>query len=130
MLTPKQEKFCQCIIKGMNQTDAYREAYNTKNAKDETLWSNASRLMNDSKVAARLEELKKGIEKELIYSALESFNKLKEIQELALGNQLKPDLTNALKAEELKGKLAGLYVEKKDITANIDTTPFTIEIVK
>ena len=26
MLTPKQEKFCQCIIKGMSQTDAYREA--------------------------------------------------------------------------------------------------------
>ena len=26
MLTPKQEKFCQCIIKGMSQTDVYREA--------------------------------------------------------------------------------------------------------
>lgn len=129
MLTPKQEKFCQCIIKGMNQSDAYRKAYNTKNTKDETLWSNASRLMNDSKVAARIEELKKNIEKELVYSALESFSKLKEIQELALGNKLKPDLTNALKAEELKGKLAGLYVEKKDITANIDKAPFKIEVI-
>ena len=129
MLTPKQEKFCQCIIKGMNQSDAYREAYNTKNTKDETLWSNASRLMNDSKVVARLDELKKNIEKELVYSAIESFSKLKEIQELALANGVKPDLTNALKAEELKGKLAGLYVEKKDITANIDTTPFKIEVI-
>ena len=33
MLTPKQEKFCQCIIKGMNQTDAYREAFDIETAK-------------------------------------------------------------------------------------------------
>lgn len=130
MLTPKQERFCQCIVKGMSQTDAYKEAFDTLKMKEETIWSNASRLIKNSKVIARVEELKKGIEKELVYSALESFNKLKEIQELALVNQLKPDLTNALKAEELKGKLAGLYVEKKDITANIDSSPFTIEIVK
>ena len=130
MLTPKQEKFCQCIVKGMSQTDAYKEAFEIKTAKPESVYTMASRLLRDVKIESRLEELKKGIEKELVYSALESFNKLKEIQELALGNQLKPDLTNALKAEELKGKLAGLYVEKKDITANIDSSPFTIEIVK
>lgn len=129
MLTPKQEKFCQCIIKGMNQTDAYREVYNTKKSTDKSVWECASRLMNDVKVASRIEELRKNIEKELVYSALESFSKLKEIQELALANGVKPDLTNALKAEELKGKLAGLYVEKKDITANIDTTPFKIEVI-
>ena len=130
MLTPKQERFCQCIVKGMSQTDAYKEAFDTLKMKEETIWSNASRLIKNSKVIARVEELKKGIEKELVYSALESFNKLKEIQELALANGVKPDLTNALKAEELKGKLAGLYVDKKDITANIDSSPFTIEIVK
>ena len=27
MLILKQEKFCQFIIKGMSQTDAYREAF-------------------------------------------------------------------------------------------------------
>ena len=129
MLTPKQEKLCQCIIKGMSQTDAYRESFDTLKMKEETIWSNASRLIKNSKVIARIEELKKNIEKELVYSALESFSKLKEIQELALANGVKPDLTNALKAEELKGKLAGLYVEKKDITANIDTTPFKIEVI-
>jgi phage terminase small subunit len=129
MLTPKQEKFCQCIIKGMSQTDAYREAFDTLKMKEETIWSNASRLIKNSKVIARIDELKKGIEKELVYTALESFSKLKEIQEMALSNKLKPDLTNALKAEELCGKIAGIYVEKKDITANIDTTPFKIEVI-
>ena len=62
MLILKQEKFCQCIIKGMNQTDAYREAFDTLKMKEETIWSNASRLIKNSKVIARLEELKKGIE--------------------------------------------------------------------
>lgn len=31
MLILKQEKFCQCIIKGMSQTDAYREGFDIKN---------------------------------------------------------------------------------------------------
>ena len=73
----------------------------------------SSRLLRNVKIESRLEELKKGIEKELVYSALESFSKLKEIQELALANGVKPDLTNALKAEELKGKLAVKSLYKK-----------------
>ena len=31
-LTPKQEKFCQNIVKGSNPAQAYREAYNPPTA--------------------------------------------------------------------------------------------------
>ena len=130
MLTPKQEKFCQYIVEGLSQVDAYKKAFEIKTAKANSVYTMASRLLKNVKIESRLEELKKGVEKELAYSAIESFKRLKEIQSMALSNQLRPDLTNAIKAEELCGKLAGLYVEKKDITANIDTSPFTIEIVK
>lgn len=47
--------------------------------------------------------------KELGYTGIESFDKLNELQEEALKNGC---FNAALKAEELKGKLAGLYVEK------------------
>jgi len=29
-LTPKQEKFAQCVAEGMSQADAYRSSYNCK----------------------------------------------------------------------------------------------------
>lgn len=126
-LTPKQEKFCQCIVKGMNYSDAYREAYNCENMKMATINRMAFDVFNNHKVTARIKELKQTIEEKLVYSALDSFKKLTEIQERALsakkysvsnGEPISfddPDFSSAIKAEELKGKLAQLYIEKKEI---------------
>lgn len=64
-LTHQQELFCQYVVDAYG-TDtrgilvaAYRKAYNCKNdALAATHYSNASRLMNDSKIIARLEQLR------------------------------------------------------------------------
>ena len=56
-LTPKQEKYVQGIIKGMTQADAYRAAYGQSNYKHKTIQERASRLANEPKVKARLEQL-------------------------------------------------------------------------
>ena len=68
MLTPKQEAFAQAIASGMTQADAYRSAYNAENMKDATVWSKASVLMADGKVSARVEELRKGLEKKELWT--------------------------------------------------------------
>ena len=57
-LTSKQEKFCQAIIQGHNQSEAYRLAYGVKKATAKTINERASRLMANSKVIARIEELR------------------------------------------------------------------------
>lgn len=64
-LTPQQELFCQYVVDAYGSdakgvlVAAYRKAYNCKSdSKAETHWSNASRLMADSKVKARVEELR------------------------------------------------------------------------
>ena len=57
-LTVRQEGFVNDVVSGMNQSDAYRRNYNTGNMKDKTIHENACRLMVDSKVKARLDELK------------------------------------------------------------------------
>jgi hypothetical protein len=58
-MTPKQEKFAQCVADGMTQADAYRTAFDVRaNTKPETIVANASRLMADSNVSARVNELK------------------------------------------------------------------------
>ena len=55
-LTPKQERFAQLIAGGNDQSTAYREAFNS-NGKDWTVHSEASRLMKNPKVSARVERI-------------------------------------------------------------------------
>ena len=68
------------------------------------------------KYKKEIEELKPiakaAIQEEFKYTAKESFKKLNEIQELALSTDDKGNYTNlsaAIKAEELKGRLFGAY---------------------
>ena len=68
------------------------------------------------KCRKEIEELKpvaqKAIQEEFKYTAIESFKKFQEIQELALLPDAKGNYTNlsaAAKCEELKGRLFGAY---------------------
>lgn len=57
-LSRQQELFAQGIAKGKTQSDAYREAYPTcVSWPDKTVWSKASTLANDGRVAGRVAEL-------------------------------------------------------------------------
>ena len=58
-LTFKQEKFCKYYVDTEgNASEAYRMSYNTANMKPETIWSAASRLLANSKVSTRINEIK------------------------------------------------------------------------
>lgn len=58
-LTEKQERFCQFYLDtDGNASEAYRMAYDASNMQPETVWSNASRLMDNSKVEARIAEIR------------------------------------------------------------------------
>ena len=57
-LTPKQEAFALAYCRLMNASDAYREAYRAGNMNPKTINEAASRLLKNSKVAARIAELK------------------------------------------------------------------------
>lgn len=57
-LTPKQELFCQKYVESGNASEAYREAYNTERMKPETVNREAFELLQNPKIAARVEELK------------------------------------------------------------------------
>lgn len=107
MLTPKQEAFVQEIIKGKSQADAYRSAYSCKKMSDKTIWENASRLMADSKVAARVQELREKLTKSTIMTAQERLEWLtKLIQNTEEGT------TDRLRAIDLMNKMQGEYVTK------------------
>jgi hypothetical protein len=65
-LTSKQEAFCQAICDGMNQSDAYRHAYDAGKMKPETIQVKASELMVNGIVKVRVKELRGKIEKRVL----------------------------------------------------------------
>ena len=110
MLTDKQERFAQCIaLEGMNQSDAYRECYNTENMAETTIWESASRLANDCKVVARVKELRGECVSPKIMSAKERREKLTEL--------INTDDPNVImKAIDLLNKMDGEYTTNAKVT--------------
>ena len=124
-LTAKQEKFCKLVVSGMSKSDAYRAAYNctTNNAKHVAIYSShVSRLPH---VKARIEELSSKVEKKLLYSMEQSFQKFVELQEQAIS---KGKLGIAVRAEQLKCKLASIYDNKTE-NNNDYVQKITMEVI-
>ena len=71
-LTPKQELFCQEYIRTGNKTEAYKIAYSTKNMKSKTINERATRLSNECKISARIDELRQALEEKKLYTLKES----------------------------------------------------------
>ena len=113
-LTPKQEKFALAVASGKTQSDAYREAFNVRpTTKDTSVNVNASKLMADTNIAQRVEELRKPIADKAMITLESHIERLKELAELAIKEG---QIAAAIKAEELCGKASGVYVEKRQIT--------------
>ena len=141
-LTPKQEKFIQNIVSGMSQRQAYKDAYNAENMKDETIDTEASLLFNDQKVSKRYKELMDKLEAEAIMTAQERMEWLTkvingEIKEVAttfrtnedgkvekIENEFTSKLDTKLKALDTLNKMSGVYVTKVETTEN----GFTIKV--
>ena len=124
-LTGKQEKFCREYVLCCNGTKAAEKAGYSK----DTAYSIACENLKKPEIKARIAELRKSEEEDFYYSRSMSFKKLEEAQKVALakvgytkdGDEYdNPDLSAFIKAEELKGKMSGLYeVEtKQEININ------------
>jgi len=57
-LTHKQEKFCEGIVLGQTQIEAYRGAYNCANMTRETIDTAAAHAMNDNQIITRIAALR------------------------------------------------------------------------
>lgn len=112
-LTPKQEKFAQCVASGMNQSDAYRAAYACEGMSDPAIYVEACRLAQDPNVSLRVSELQKPIA-EKVGITLESYiSEMHEMKKLALSDG---EYGPAVKAFENVGKVLGYYVNKTELT--------------
>lgn len=125
MLTAKQEKFAQNIVKGMSQIDAYRDAYNADGMSDNAVSREASLLMKNPKISQRHKELGEDTRKSTIMTAQERLEYLSKIIQgeekekiYAINNgeeltiERPADLNTKMKAIDIMNKMQGEYVTK------------------
>lgn len=126
-LTAKQNQFVlSYLTNGNNATQAYKAAYDTSNMQDETVHSEASKLLKNEKIQQWIEhsqiKQQEVIEEELKYTAKEAFNEFESLQVIALrckDNNSNPLIGEARKMIENKCKLAGLYKDNGDMNVGI-----------
>ena len=117
-LTPKQEIFVQGLLDPeTSQVDAYKKAYdvNPETAVD-TVHEMASRLSSNHKIKLRIDELKAEAYSNSPFTTdvLRSRIQLRGDKADDLGQ-----MSTAIRALELIGKLDGLIVDRKEITGSM-----------
>lgn len=124
-LTNKQEKFCENVVfKDMTLSDAYRNAYNTENYKQESVNTEACKLNANTNVILRQDEMRTqkrdALIKASVYDYKAHMDELEELKNKAIDllEKSPTSISTALKATELKGKVSELYnfVNKTEIT--------------
>lgn len=117
-LSTKQQNFVlQYIINDNNASDAYRAAYDCSNMSNESINVEASKLLKNPKVTLWINQANHNVQEvfqeEIKYSALDCFNELDEVRKRAKKD--KGNYSQEIKAIELKGKLAGHFVDKHEV---------------
>lgn len=123
-LTAKQEAFCAHYLETSNATEAYRKAGYGPRMSDKTATEAASRLLKDSKVVARLEEMRAPVVEKAQLTLEAHLLDLQKLRNMAVK---KEQYSAAISAEIARGKAAGLYTEKVDATVTTKALPASVD---
>ncbi len=115
-LTPKMDLFCQAVIAGSTQSDAYRAAYAAQNMNAHTVSNKASLLMKHEAVRARLDAIRKPVIEKLQYGLEQAMQEAQEAFEVA---RSKENAAAMVSAVVLRAKLNGLMVDKVNVSASV-----------
>lgn len=106
-LTPKQEKFAQVYVETSNASEAYRQSYNASNMKQESIAVNASKLLSNTNVTLRVQQIREDLSKSAQIGLKELLEELEEARLAALEADT-PQSSAAVAATMGKAKLLGL----------------------
>lgn len=76
-LTPKQEKFCQCIVSGMSGKDSYLSAYDCNS--DRVAYNESNVLLKRDDITERIQELMKPVKNHAQNTAISETERIKKI---------------------------------------------------
>ena len=105
MLTPKQEKFCIVYLETGNASEAYRQSYDAENMSQNALNREASVMLDNPKIAQRLEQLRAPIIKKAQLTVEDLLKELEEARQLAIQTEAPAPAVSATMG---KAKLLGL----------------------
>lgn len=114
-LTPQQMHFVEGILAGKTASDAYRDAYDCSNSKPTTVNAEASRLRAHPNIATWIAEARKAHLGKAVLTVDEHMLELARLREIAIERDA---LNAAVSAEHLRGKVAGHYTERIEVTRN------------
>lgn len=113
-LTIRQQRFAELLAAGCDQTDAYRQAFDPKTAKPNTVWVNAARMAKRPEVAAVVDEIAtkaRTMAGALIgYGLQDAVRQAQEAFDVAKKKQQASGMTQAV---FLTSKLLGLLAEDR-----------------
>lgn len=112
-LTPKQEAFCLAYLETGNASEAYRRSYDAENMSDPVVRNKASALLAKGDIRVRLDELREPVTKAAQLTLETHLADLKMLRDKALEAE---QYSAAITAETNRGKAAGLYTEKHELT--------------
>lgn len=133
MLTPKQENFCIVYLETGNASEAYRQSYNAENMSQNALNREASVMLDNPKIAQRIEQLRAPIIKKAQLTVEDLLKELEEARQLAIQTEAPAPAVSATMG---KAKLLGLDKQVIDHQSSDgsmspkDSTSATIEALK
>ncbi|WP_168416485.1 terminase small subunit [Acinetobacter indicus] len=129
-LTPKQERFCQLYIELGNASEAYRQSYDADSMNENTVNRKAKELLDNGKITARLELIRKEHSKRHNITVDSLLIELEEARKMALdlNIQEKPQVSAAVTATMGKAKLLGLDKQVVELTGE-NTTNLNLRVV-
>lgn len=114
----KEEKFVQCLIIGMSQRKAYREAFpSSARWKDSTVDVKASVLFSQDKILERYQELLNEAKSNAIMSRID---RMVVLSEIAGDVDERPD--SRIRAIDTLNKMDGEYTTKLELLKPVDET--------
>jgi len=122
-LTPKQEKFALVYVECANASEAYRQAYNSENMAQKTIWESACRVLADHKVAAKVMEIQERAAERTLVTVEKLTARLAEVDEAAYADGQYSASNTAIMGQ---AKLNGLLVDKADVKHSGDMKFVTI----
>lgn len=116
VLTPKREAFASGLAEGLSQAEAYRRAFPASlKWQEKSVWAKSSLLASDVNVRQRVAEIQSEVAERVLCSLEDHVGHLARLRGIA---EDAGQISAAVKAEELRGKVCGLYAERVDVTVN------------
>jgi phage terminase small subunit len=130
-LTPKQEKFCQCIVSGMSGKDSYLTAYDTK-CNANTAYTEANKLLLREDIQKHIFTLRKPVEQAAQIKALNAREQQIEFIQSRIQHCLSvDDEQSIIRYTDMLNKINALYKEtEQEIKPESTVNNLDISVLK